>query len=115
MTNEKIRVYDGKGGFKEVPAGTKVELDKKKLAESQADAAKRDYFTRIDALAKFLNTAAKTFGKENGMTPEEIAGGFYLESCNIRHFFPAANGGTAEYDAVTKNVWEWFKEQLQKS
>ena len=115
MTDDKITVYDGKGGFKKIPAGTKVELDKNKLAESQIEAAKRDYFARIDALAKFLNTAAKTFGKDHGMTPEEIAGGFYLESCNIRHFFPAENGGTTEYDTITKSIWEWFKVQLKKA
>jgi hypothetical protein len=114
MTDE-INVYDGKGGFKKVPAGTVVELDKKKVEEAREAAARRDFFNRVSKFTHYINKVYISYANDNGLTPEEIAAGMYIESCSIRHFYPPQNGGTPAYDKLVNECWEWFKEELKKS
>jgi hypothetical protein len=112
---ESISVYDGKGGFKQVPAGTKVELDKEKLEKAREDAARRDFFTRVSTFSHFINKVYIAYANDHGLTAEEIAAGMYIESCSIRHFYPPQNGGTPAYDKLVEECWAWFKEELKKS
>lgn len=117
MSDEKedITVYDGKGGYKKVPAGTRVELDKAKLAEVHENAERTAFFARASAFSHFMNKAYMSYARDFGLTPLEIAAGMYIENCSIRHFFPAEQGGTPAYDELIKKCWEWFKEELKKS
>jgi hypothetical protein len=112
---DTINVYDGKGGFKKVPAGTTVELDKGKVEQAREEAARRNFFTRISAFSHYINKVYLSYAKDYGLTPEEIAAGMYIESCSIRHFYPPESGGTPAYDKLVAECWEWFKEELKKS
>jgi len=112
---KKITVYDGKGGYKKVSAGTKVELDKEKLAKVREEASKTDFFARTSAFSHYMNKVYMSYAKDHGLTPMEIAAGMYIENCSIRHFFPSVYGGTPAYDKLTKECWEWFKEELKKT
>lgn len=107
---EMVKIPDGKGGWKEVEAtrqpGSKQNLDKaeKALAEQQA----KDYFQRIGHMAEALNRFINNWGREAGYEPEEIAGAVFLESCNIRAFYP--EGGSEAYDEICRVVAEWYRE-----
>lgn len=114
--NEKIRVYNGKGGFKTVSSGTKVEVnDEKKTVEVREVALRNEFFARVSAFSHYMNKVYISYAQDHGLSPEEIAAGMYLESCSIRHFYPREHGGTPAYDKLTDKCWEWFKEELQKS
>lgn len=112
---DTLNVYDGKGGFKKVPVGTKVELDKEKVEQAREEAARAEFFKRVSTFTHYINKVYISYANDHGLTPEEIAAGMYIESCSIRHFYPPTNGGTPAYDELVKKCWEWFKEELKKS
>jgi hypothetical protein len=114
MSEGQIRVYDGKGGFKTVPAGTKVELRDEKATQMREDAVRKEFFERAAAFSHYINKVYLSYARDHGLSPKEIAAGMYIESCSIRHFFPKESGGTPAYDELTKECWNWFKEELQK-
>ena len=107
---DKVKIPDGKGGWREVDAvkypGSKQDLGKaeKALAERKA----KDYFERIGHMSEALNRFINNWGRESGYEPEEIAGAVFLESCNIRTHYP--DGGPDAYDDICRVVAEWYKQ-----
>jgi hypothetical protein len=114
MEKEFIDVPDGNGGWKKVEAekfpGSKQNPEK--AAHAMAKAQESDFFKRVGACTEALNSFIKLYGRDHGMTHEELAAAVYLENCNNRHFFP---DGIAKFDKICQDVWTWFQENVNKT
>jgi len=111
----KTQMPDGKGGWVEVDAlkfeGQKQ--DPEKAQQAMADAQKKDFFIRVGRCTEALNKYLKMYARDHGLEIEEVIAAVYLENCNNRYYFPEDKGGKEGFDAVTQEVWNYFKEAVQ--
>jgi hypothetical protein len=110
----KVKIPTKGGGWTEVDAtehpGQK--LDEKKAATAMAAAQEKDFFKRVGKCTEQLNQFLKIYAKDHGLEPEEILAAVYLENCNNRFYYPEDRGGKEQFDKITAEVWEWFKENV---
>jgi hypothetical protein len=109
-----IRVPDGKGGWTEVPEGSKANIDPEKSQEALQAAQEEDFFNRVATCAEALNKFLRVYAKDVGLSPLEVSAAVYLENCNNRHFFPEDAGGVETFDNMCTDVWAWFIPQAEK-
>ena len=105
----KIRVPDGKGGWKledAVGETTKVKLSDEKAQDRLQHAQEEDFFARVGACTEALNTFLKIYTNDHNLSHEEVMAAIYLENLNNREYYPE---GAEKYDNICKDVHAWFQ------
>lgn len=113
-TPTTIDLPDGEGGWVKTEA-VKYEGSKqnpKKADEAMEKARRSDFYKRVGHCTEALNKYLNMYSKDHGLGPEETVAAVYLENCNNRHFFPEEQGGKDAFDKITKEIWEYFKENI---
>jgi len=108
-TPRKVKLPDGKGGWKETETTADtvtVKTDTKKSQDKLQAAQEKDFFARVGACTAALNRFLEIYRNDHELNDAEAVAAVYLENINNRTFFPA---GTAQYDKICKDVWDWFQ------
>lgn len=111
-----IQVPAGNGTMKDVVPdaiheGQTFEGQEARLIELSEDAA----WERIGKAAHAFNAFHKAYGRDHGLTHEELVAATYLENLNMKFFYPEELGGPERYDEQCKKVYEWFQENKDKA
>ena len=108
-TPRKVRMPDGKGGWKETETTMEpvtVKTDAKKTQGKLQSAQEEDFFARVGACTAALNRFLEIYRNDHELSDPEIVAAVYLENINNRTYFPE---GVKQYDKICSDVWDWFQ------
>jgi hypothetical protein len=88
--------------------------NKDKQAQVMATASEAAHWERVGKASEAINKYAMLHMKDYHLTHEEMAQAIYLEVINWKEFWPTDLGGPAQFDALSKDVWDWFQANKNK-
>lgn len=92
--------------------GQTANVDKQQ--QVMAAASEKAHWDRIAHATESINKYIQSYGKDYNSTPEELAQAIYLEVINWKEFWPTDKGGPAQFDVLSKEVWDWFQANKTK-
>ena len=69
------------------------------------------FFKTVGHCTDSLNQFLRAYGRDYGLSQEEIIAAVYLENLNNREFYEK---GTGSFDEVCKDTYTWFQENKTK-
>lgn len=72
-------------------------------------AQEKTHWEQVGKAAESFNRYLHQYSSDYNLSQEEMAQALYLEVLNWKEFWPAAQGGPAKFDELSKDVWNWFQ------